>query len=467
MAIQNLDLIPRFPKRREIQKLSVNTTVTLNAVPAQSPIPLPKSASKVMTLSAYTRDLSLWGIPRWPFEPKMERIRTLVLDRLGLRDDNPCIVSFENRTAFKKVYKVIVYQMVKWREGWEEKKERVYHLSVRYPLQESDETLSEVATMKFARKLGVPAPRVIAWDANRRNKLGFEWILMRQLEGKCLKDEWEDLSFAQKEKVVKSIAKYQAKLYATSFDDIGNLFDAQDADDYITDYRYGDFSTSHQISREVRPFVGRLISIAAISDRNSYCSFPNSSSYLEALLVPIWKELSSTLRTSTNEEEMIEAQSLQKLVQKVHAKILQTFPEAMVSTVLVHDDLSMRNILIDDMGNITGILGWEDATAMPTWKATQYPQFLSVEHTQQSSTECQESIHEDVEERIEVVRLRRLYDEEMAKRVVAWKEEINRGKIRRELEFACKFCSVESCVKEIEDWVNALETNIPIALVKQ
>lgn len=231
----------------------------------------------------------------------MERIRALVLDRLGLRDDSLCIVSFENRTAFKKVYKVIVYQMVKWRDGWEEKKERVYHLSVRYPLQESDETLSEVTTMKFARKLGVPAPRVIAWDANRRNKLGFEWILVRKLHGKFLKDEWENLSFAHKEKVVKNIAKYQTKLYATSFDDIGNLFDAQDADDYITDYRYGDFRTSHQISREVRPFVGRLISIAAISDSNSYCSFPDSSSYLEALLVPIWKELSTTLRTSTNE----------------------------------------------------------------------------------------------------------------------------------------------------------------------
>ncbi|KAK6592480.1 hypothetical protein H4I96_11711 [Botrytis cinerea] len=448
MAIQNLELIPRFPKRREIQKLTLNTTVTLNAVPAQSPIPLPKSASKVMTLSAYTRDLSLWGVPAGHLSQKWsEYVHYL------------CIVSFENRTAFKKVYKVIVYQMVKWRDGWEEKKERVYHLSVRYPLQESDETLSEVTTMKFARKLGVPAPE--------RNKLGFEWILVRKLHGKFLKDEWENLSFAHKEKVVKNIAKYQTKLYATSFDDIGNLFDAQDADDYITDYRYGDFRTSHQISREVRPFVGRLISIAAISDSNSYCSFPDSSSYLEALLVPIWKELSTTLRTSTNEEEMIEAQSLQKLVQKVHAKVLQRFPETRVSTVLVHDDLSMRNILIDDMGNITGILGWESATAMPTWKATQYPQFLGVDHTPQPSTECQENIHENVEERVEVVRLRRLYDEEMAKRVVDWREEINRGKIRRELEFACKFCGVESCVKEIEDWLNALETNIPIALVKQ
>ncbi|KAF7860547.1 uncharacterized protein EAF02_010781 [Botrytis sinoallii] len=351
MAIQNLDLIPRFPKRREIQKLSVNTTVTLNAVPAQSPIPLPKSASKIMTLSAYTRDLSLWGIPRWPFEPKMERIRTL--DGIQESLQGYCLSDGK----------------VERRLGREEREG--YHLSVRYPLQESDETLSEVATMKFARKLGVPAPRVIAWDANRRNKLGFEWILMRKLEGKYLKDEWEDF-----------------------FDDIGNLFDAQDADDYITDYRYGDFSTSHQISREVRPFVGRLISIAAISDRNSYCSFPDSSSYLEALLVPIWKELSTTLRTSTNEQEMIEAQSLQKLVQKVHAKVLQTFPETRVSTVLVHDDLSMRNILIDDMGNITGILGWENATAMPTWKATQYPQFLSIDEIQQSSTEYQESIHE-------------------------------------------------------------------------
>ncbi|APA14386.1 hypothetical protein sscle_12g091560 [Sclerotinia sclerotiorum 1980 UF-70] len=467
MAIRNLDVIPRFPKRREIQKLSVNTTVNLNAVPAQSPIPLPSSPSKIMALSAYSRDLSLWGIPRWPFEPKMERIRTLVLDRLGLRADMPCVVSFDSRTAFRKIYKIIIHQKIELQEGREGQKERTYNLSVRYPLQESDETLSEVATMKFARKSGVPAPRVIAWDADRRNRLGFEWILTRGLEGKCLRNKWGNLSFGQKEKVVKSIAKYQAKLFATNFDHIGNLFDAQDADDYITDYRYGNFNISHQISREVRPFVGRLISTASISEKKSYYSFPDSSSYLEALLVPIWKEIFTKLRTSTNEEEMIEAQSLQKLVEKIHVKILQIFPETTVSTVLVHDDLSMRNILIDEMGNVTGILGWENAMVMPTWKATQFPQMLSGEYTPQSESLGQEHITGNMDARIEAVRLRRLYDEDMAKRVVAWKEEIIRGKTKRELEFACKFSSIESCIKEIGNWVDALETNVPIALVKQ
>ncbi|CAD6455084.1 c9834386-3523-4973-ab72-e228584fe057-CDS [Sclerotinia trifoliorum] len=467
MAIQNLDVIPRFPKRREIQKLSVNTTITLNALPAQSPIPLPTSPSKIMTLSAYSRDLSLWGIPRWPFEPKMERIRTLVLERLGLRADIPCIISFDSRTAFRKIYKIIIYQKIEVQEGREGQKERIYNLSVRYPLQETDETLSDVATMKFARKSGVPAPRVIAWDADRRNRLGFEWILTRRLEGKCLRSEWENLSFGQKEKVVKSIAKYQAKLFATNFDDIGNLFDAQDADDYVTDYRYGDFNTSHQISREVQPFVGRLISIASISEKKSYCSFPNSSSYLEALLIPIWKEILTTLRTSTNEEEIIKAQRLQKLIEKVHVKILQIIPETTVSTVLVHDELSMRNILIDEIGNVIGILGWENAMVMPTWKATQFPQFLTSEYTPQSERVDQEHITGNMDARIEAVRLKRLYDDEMAKRVVAWKEEIILGKTKRELEFACKFSSIESCIKEIEDWVDALETNVPIALVKQ
>ncbi|ESZ92450.1 hypothetical protein SBOR_7167 [Sclerotinia borealis F-4128] len=430
---QNLEVIPRFPKRREIRKLSVNTTVTLNAIPAQSPIPLPTSPSKIMTLSAFSRDLSSWGVPRWPFEPKMECIRTLLLERLGLRADVPCIVSFDSRTAFRKIYKVIIYQKIRLEGGREEQKERVYFLSVRYPLQESEETLSEVATMKFARKSGAPAPRVIAWDAERKNRLGFEWILTRKLEGKSLKDEWGNLTFDQKENVVKGIAKCQAKLFATSFDDIGNIFDAQDTNSYVTDLRYGDFNTSYQLSREPRPLVGRMLSISSISDLDSYCSFPDSASYLEALLVPIWKEISTTLRDSTNEEEMIEAQNLQRLVQKIHVKILQLSPETTVSTVLIHDDLSMRNMLIDELGNLTGILGWENAMVMPLWKATQFPQFLSGDNAQQSNTEGRKEVNGNREVKNEVLKLRRLYDEEVAERVAAWKEEIHQGKTKRDL----------------------------------
>lgn len=394
----------------------------------------------------------------------MEKIRTLVLERLGLRPDMPCHVSFDSRTAFKKVYKIVIPEEIEV-EGWlEEQKEKIYHLSVRYPLQEKHETLSEVATMKFARKSGVPAPRVVASDADRRNSLGFEWVLMRMPGGQNLKTEWPNLSVNQKDKVVRSIAKYQARLFATKFDDIGNLFDAHDTAGYLPDFRYGDFNFTYQVSRNIRPFVGRMISIASFCDKDSYCHFTDSSSYLETLLIPVWKEISTTLRTSTCEEEMIEAQNLQTLIRKIYVKIFEICPEDTVSTVLVHDDLSMRNIFIDGSGDVTGISGWENAAVMPRWKAIQFPQFLSDDNTKKSDTEETKKLNSSV---AELVKLRRLYDCEMMRRVAAWKEEIHEGKIKRDLELACKFCSIEHCVEEIGKWIDALDTNVPTALLKQ
>jgi Ser/Thr protein kinase RdoA (MazF antagonist) len=45
-------------------------------------------------------------------------------------------------------------------------------------------------------------------------------------------------------------------------------------------------------------------------------------------------------------------------------------------STLFHGDLSMRNILIDDDGKITGIIDWECVSALPLWRASKPPGFL-------------------------------------------------------------------------------------------
>ena len=46
------------------------------------------------------------------------------------------------------------------------------------------------------------------------------------------------------------------------------------------------------------------------------------------------------------------------------------------STVLYHDDLSMQNILVDEMGKLTAVIDWECVSALSLWRACQIPVLL-------------------------------------------------------------------------------------------
>ena len=50
--------------------------------------------------------------------------------------------------------------------------------------------------------------------------------------------------------------------------------------------------------------------------------------------------------------------------------------ETIKDTVLWHWDLDMHNILVDDDGNVTGIIDWECCATMPLWQASAYPRFV-------------------------------------------------------------------------------------------
>ena len=45
-------------------------------------------------------------------------------------------------------------------------------------------------------------------------------------------------------------------------------------------------------------------------------------------------------------------------------------------SIIVHDDLSSRNILVQDNGELAAVLDWECVAALPLWAACNYPAFL-------------------------------------------------------------------------------------------
>lgn len=78
-------------------------------------------------------------------------------------------------------------------------------------------------------------------------------------------------------------------------------------------------------------------------------------------------------------EEIESAEAVLKMIKDLESIFPLVFPadaEVTEPSVIFHEDLSQENILLDDKGDIAGILDWECVSAMPLWKSCYYPKFL-------------------------------------------------------------------------------------------
>jgi hypothetical protein len=79
-------------------------------------------------------------------------------------------------------------------------------------------TASEVATMEFVRTvLGLPVPKVLAWNANDQNAVEAEYILMEEAKGSRLHEVWEKLPLAKKRDIIFRIIDVESKMLSISF----------------------------------------------------------------------------------------------------------------------------------------------------------------------------------------------------------------------------------------------------------
>ncbi|KAK3313975.1 hypothetical protein B0H66DRAFT_630265 [Apodospora peruviana] len=100
---------------------------------------------------------------------------------------------------------------------------------VTLPIIPTWKTLSEVATLQWVRdNTSLPVPTILAYQANRRNAIGFEWLAMTKMPGRGLDDKeastWRRTRFAAKEEIVRQIAVFCAATFKHQLLGIGNLF---------------------------------------------------------------------------------------------------------------------------------------------------------------------------------------------------------------------------------------------------
>ncbi|KAH6615305.1 phosphotransferase enzyme family-domain-containing protein [Boeremia exigua] len=381
--------------------------------------------------------------PTWTAEPSIAVIKKLVQEALGAESD----VAFLAQGAFNKIYSVncCVGDFV---------------LRVALPVAPKVKTLSEVATIAFIRsRTNLPIPRVLAYNADFNNKLGFEWLLMDRVHGRSLRSCWNEISWLKKGLLVQKMAEFVSEMFHIKLSSIGSLYEY-----HLNSHPdSNDAAVEHALGEVVSPtfFVGSHI--RQIFHRGPYRT---SAEYVLAHMQLLLQDIQSW-RISDNEDDRDQAEEAQIIYEKLQLIIPKLFLDVgLETTSVLHQDLSSNNILVDDKGDLVGIIDWECAVAAPHWQACRVPQFLDYGKQENCAPEPlteNEQKDEDVVEYhhalvhdYEVTQLNRFFLEEMERLNPQWVQIHNEGTTCREIMVALEFTSSGMYAHQVEGWLDCL-----------
>lgn len=292
--------------------------------------------------------------PRWTKEPDVSIVASIARTHLGCAESASPEVEFFAQGAFNKLYRITT-------EG------QTCLMRVSLPVDPHYKTESEVATIEFVRqKTSLPVPKIIAFDSDNENELGFEWMLMEMMPGIPLRKRWRKMSWAAKEELIKRLVEEQVRLFERRFQRIGNIFQSSSG------------STPDSFT------LDRMVSLIFLWGNHLTHDvlrgpFTSSHDWLKARLQFVLNDQQRILATSCDEYEIEDAESTLDLAEKLLELLPTIFlptVSASESTALFHDDLSMNNILVDENGQLAAVLDWECVSAVPLWRACQYPRLL-------------------------------------------------------------------------------------------
>lgn len=208
---------------------------------------------------------------------------------------------------------------------------------------------SEVATLRFLEKTGVPAPKVYAYAAESgSNLVGASYMLMEKLPGAPLR--WDKATSEQRSKIMDQLADIFLELEKRPLPVIGSLFLSHDVPIVSGFAQPPLFSSPEQT---LGPFETLESSLSAmiLQQQDQIVNGELSSLAVDNYLSHCWRH------------EMIT--HVTKHCQKIGPGFF-----------LKHYDDKGDHILVDADFNITGIIDWEFASAEPKALAFSTPCML-------------------------------------------------------------------------------------------
>ena len=322
-------------------------------------------------------------------------------------------------------------------------------MRVSLPVDPQYKTLSEVATMDWIHhQKSLPVPEITAHQASRENAIGFEWILMKKLPGTPLADAWKSIQYPAKEQLVQQLVTYFSLL-------------VQEPATWHWEYLSGFISI---VMRWLPAEVKRIVSMQFFWGDHILQDVPrgpfhSSKDWISTCLSFSEHDCNSTQAKYENrddlscddEDEVEDAERTLGIIKRLKTHVNKYFSDPgqdLEPSVLFHNDLSQYNILIDDNGTLTGVVDWECVSALPLWKACDYP-FLLEGRPRDEEPDQNEYRHADdggpdslywehlIE--YELTRLRRYFLDEIRRLDPKWIEVFDSAKARRDFHIAVQY----------------------------
>ena len=212
---------------------------------------------------------------------------------------------------------------------------------------EARRLLSDIQTKALIRSsTSIPIPEVLAWDLCQDNPVGVPYHLETFVEGRPLAERWtgEWLSDESKKmKILRKVAELMSQLHSLHFDKIGSLVFGADGTSLKVDAMV-EMNLSWDMMSE-----GEIWPTASLSG-----PFGSTKEYLLSMLY--------------DPEEVPEVRRHIKADIAILREAIDSIPKALdtpQSFSLGHPDFNYQNILIDDEGEITGIIDWDGVETCP------------------------------------------------------------------------------------------------------
>ncbi|KGO69662.1 Aminoglycoside phosphotransferase [Penicillium italicum] len=442
--------------------------------------------------------------PRWTVEPDTGAIKQTLL---SLRPSSTVEVTFLAQGAFNKIYNVSI-------------DDEPFIMRVSLPVDPQYKVMSEVATMDWVRRVtSLPIPRIITYQSSRDNLVGFEWMLMTKMPGKPFGEILQSLPFAVKARLVKELAASSASLFRNQLRGIGNIYGepsvVEDSESSVQIPTHRELVDTEKLvlakdpgsndgsapvnqtsggplfnlpekgsSVGALPDVGRIVSMQFFWDSHIHQNvhrgpFRSSKDWMIARLSFNENDCRSALKKHSDgdldsdaEDEVDVATRTLKIIDGLKSLLPLIFPtddDDSELSMIFHNDLSRHNILVDDSGELTGVLDWECVSAVPLWKACSYPSFLEgrPRHSEPvlgtyepDDNGLPNEMYFEHLWQYETTLLRDVFIDEMRRLDTGWVEVFEKSELKRDFDYAVNYCDSWVSARDIEAWIRDITTNV-------